>query len=480
MTHEFYEVAARPSVKSAIEGVNNAAMFAYGVICCWNTHRMHVRESVYVGGEVELDEQEPADGDGDSGIGKTTTGAECMTENGHNQCPKLVASRDKEVNMAARDSDNALVCCVKNAIEDRIMDSGASFHATYCKEELERFTLRSGKVRLAYEKTLDIAGVRDVVLKTSYGTSWTLKDVRYIQCLKRRLISDGQLDEGGYHIGFGGQQWKVTKGSLVVARGNKRGSLYMVEVYLEEIGAIINGNILDVRNVDIHFCKPGGLGKQKKVSFIMSEKTRKLQSGLDEMQSAFGIRRVTRLSKAEILHLWTRFMEPASSKEGGSETLQVQRSNRESRAPVRYSLSANYLLLTENGEPVLFRTLSSKESVQWKKAINEDMVSLEKTQMCSLVRLPAGKKASQSLVDHNEIFSPVVKMTTIMLVLSIVVAEDLHLEQLDVKTAFLHGSDMAEFNKPKWLLPLVFELKDRCSEKQVLGYVLIVGVTTVK
>ncbi|GJY19778.1 retrovirus-related pol polyprotein from transposon TNT 1-94 [Tanacetum coccineum] len=163
-------------------------------------------------------------------------------EQKQNQCSKLVASRDKEVNQAARDSDDALVCCVENTVEDRIMDSGASFHATYCKEELERFKLRSGKVCLADDKTLDIAGVGDVVLKTSFGTSWTLKDVRYIPSLKRRLISVGQLDEEGYHVGFGDQQWKVTKGSLVVAHGNKRGSLYMVEVHPEGIDAIINGS----------------------------------------------------------------------------------------------------------------------------------------------------------------------------------------------------------------------------------------------
>ncbi|GJS25624.1 putative RNA-directed DNA polymerase [Tanacetum coccineum] len=38
-------------------------------------------------------------------------------------------------------------------------------------------------------------------------------------------------------------------------------------------------------------------------------------------------------------------------------------------------------------------------------------------------------------VDYNEIFFPVVKMTAIRLVLSIVAAEDLHIEQLDVNTA---------------------------------------------
>ncbi|GKF31909.1 retrovirus-related pol polyprotein from transposon TNT 1-94, partial [Tanacetum coccineum] len=130
-----------------------------------------------------------------------------------------------------------------------------------------------------------------------------------------------------------------------------------------------------------------------------------------------------------------------------------------------------------------------KESVQWKKAIIEEMVSLEKNQTCSLVRISTGKKASQRLwmfkvkeeqngrkrykarlvvkdfqqkrgVDYNEIFSPVVKMTTMRLVLSIVASEDLHLEQLDIKTAFLHGdldediymtqpkgSDMTEIKK---------------------------------
>jgi len=42
-------------------------------------------------------------------------------------------------------------------------------------------------------------------------------------------------------------------------------------------------------------------------------------------------------------------------------------------------------------------------------------------------------------IDYNEIFSAVVKLTTIRLVLKNVAVENLHLVRLDVKTTFLHG-----------------------------------------
>ena len=43
-------------------------------------------------------------------------------------------------------------------------------------------------------------------------------------------------------------------------------------------------------------------------------------------------------------------------------------------------------------------------------------------------------------VDFNEVFSPVVKHTSIRVLLSLVATKDLELEQLNVKTAFLHGN----------------------------------------
>ncbi|GKA11627.1 hypothetical protein Tco_0691173, partial [Tanacetum coccineum] len=65
---------------------------------------------------------------------RTDTGAEGTTV-GRKQNR---TSKDKEVNKAARDSDDALVCCIENTVEDRIMVSGASFHASYCTKKLER------------------------------------------------------------------------------------------------------------------------------------------------------------------------------------------------------------------------------------------------------------------------------------------------------------------------------------------------------
>ena len=43
-------------------------------------------------------------------------------------------------------------------------------------------------------------------------------------------------------------------------------------------------------------------------------------------------------------------------------------------------------------------------------------------------------------IDYNEVFAPVVKHVSIRLLLSAVVNYDMELEQMDVKTTFLHGN----------------------------------------
>ena len=58
-------------------------------------------------------------------------------------------------------------------------------------------------------------------------------------------------------------------------------------------------------------------------------------------------------------------------------------------------------------------------------------------------------------VDFNEVFSPVVKHCSIRVLLALVAMFDLELEQLDVKTAFLHGDleELIYMQQPEGFLP---------------------------
>lgn len=55
------------------------------------------------------------------------------------------------------------------------------------------------------------------------------------------------------------------------------------------------------------------------------------------------------------------------------------------------------------------------------------------------VRLVVKRYDQQKGIDFNEIFSPIARMKKIHVILGLVVAWDLELDQLDVKTTFLHG-----------------------------------------
>nr|GEX19164.1 retrovirus-related Pol polyprotein from transposon TNT 1-94 [Tanacetum cinerariifolium] len=101
----------------------------------------------------------------------------------------------------------------------------------------------------------------DVVLKTSFGTSWTLKDVRYIPGLKKRLIFVGQLDEEGYHV--------PSDGINVTIEGRCNVTLWHQRLgHMSDNGMKIlasKGRIPNLQKAVVGFCEPFVLGKQKKV-----------------------------------------------------------------------------------------------------------------------------------------------------------------------------------------------------------------------
>ena len=115
------------------------------------------------------------------------------------------------------------------------------------------------------------------------------------------------------------------------------------------------------------------------------------------------------------------------------------------------------------------KAVDSEDGKLWKKPMVDEMASLHKNEAWDLVdfldgRKPIGSKwvfkkktnvegkvekykarlvakiySQVSGIDFGDIFSPVAKVTSIRLLLSVAAAFDFEVEQMDVKTTFLHG-----------------------------------------
>jgi hypothetical protein len=147
----------------------------------------------------------------------------------------------------------------------------------------------------------------------------------------------------------------------------------------------------------------------------------------------------------------------------------LRRSTRDRHPSTRYSVD-EYVLLTDGGEPECYaEAMEDEHKSEWVDAMQDEMKSLHDNHTFDLVKLPKGKRAltnrwiyrvkqeehtsqprykarlvvkgfrQRKGIDFDEIFSPVVKMSSIRVVLSLAASLDLEIEQMDVKTAFLHG-----------------------------------------
>jgi hypothetical protein len=84
-----------------------------------------------------------------------------------------------------------------------------------------------------------------VKIKQRNGNQWLLKEVKHVPDLSKNLISTGQLASEGCISIFTDKTWKVIKGSLVIAKGEKVGTLYLCtgntdsSIYLASTGVDI-------------------------------------------------------------------------------------------------------------------------------------------------------------------------------------------------------------------------------------------------
>jgi hypothetical protein len=72
-----------------------------------------------------------------------------------------------------------------------------------------------------------IVGMGKVKIKKRNGNQWLLKEVRHVPYLRKNLISTGQLESEFCISLFIDNMWKFAKGSLVIEKGEKVGTLYL-------------------------------------------------------------------------------------------------------------------------------------------------------------------------------------------------------------------------------------------------------------
>uniref|UniRef100_A0A2N9IT68 CCHC-type domain-containing protein n=1 Tax=Fagus sylvatica TaxID=28930 RepID=A0A2N9IT68_FAGSY len=178
--------------------------------------------------------------------------------------------------------------------------------------------------------------------------------------------------------------------------------------------------------------------------------------------------------QVELDELESQSNEEPHSNDQEQDSTRSDRPKRNKRPPVRYGFEdlVSYALLTSSEDPSTFQeAIESSEKDKWMEAMVEENESLSKNKTWELTELPKGKKpigckwvfkkkeavlekegerfkarlvakgySQRHGIDYDEVFSPVVRHTSIRVVLALVADQDLELEQLDVKTAFLHGN----------------------------------------
>ncbi|GKD43901.1 putative RNA-directed DNA polymerase, partial [Tanacetum coccineum] len=130
-----------------------------------------------------------------------------------------------------------------------ILNSSVTCHVATRKDYYSSYTPGDfGVVRKGNTGLSRIAGIRDICLKFDTQMELVLHNVKHVPDMRLNILSTGLLDEDGYHNSSGNGLWKVTLGSLIVARGKRESKLYMTHPKISKsiVNAVDNDDMTEL------------------------------------------------------------------------------------------------------------------------------------------------------------------------------------------------------------------------------------------
>jgi len=195
-----------------------------------------------------------------------------------------------------------------NSGDEWILDSTASFHICINRDWFITYdSVNGGSVKMGDDSPCQIIGIGSVQMEMHDGIIRTLTDVRHIPDMRKNLISLSTLDGKGYKYSGGYGVLKVSKGSLIIMKGDlKYANLYRLRGttitsdaavisnslsnsdatnlwhmrlgYMSELGLAVlsKRGLLDGHSISkLDFCEHCVFGKHKRVKFNTSTHTSK-------------------------------------------------------------------------------------------------------------------------------------------------------------------------------------------------------------
>ncbi|KAH9667833.1 hypothetical protein KPL70_021191 [Citrus sinensis] len=380
------------------------------------------------------------------------------------------------------DDADVLIAAEKQSSGEWILDSDCSFHMCPNIDFFKTFeSIDGGKVLLRNNLACKVAGIGTISIRIFDGIERDLKEVRYVPELKRNLISLGLMDQGGCSIKAGNGNLQIEENGLIIMKGIKRNGLYVLvgSITMPAITASVSSDKTKLWHMMLAHMSERGLKELSKQGLPGNDQITSLQFcenvclGSSQVPSHGGARNFITFIDDYSRRVWVYVLKHKSETFGRfkewTALMETQIEKRLKRLrtdnglefcnsdfenfckskgiarhrTIRHTPRQNGLAERIN-RTLIEKAMNNRDKLKWLSAMEEEMASLKKNNTWVLVQRPTGRR----LVGCKRIFklkkgvagSESVRYKARLVAKLFTQKEGIDFNEMDVKTAFLHGN----------------------------------------